>query len=209
MTASTRAGAHAAIPLTILESLRHLDAPADDGAEEFHQELGVKRLGMSGTVAAQIERYRHLAGRGGRVDIEEVAALFRLVGRRADADLVFADAGRRVGRRAVRGVRATALLLRGFPGFARNGLGFLLARRAAGRILDAQMAMDSGSPVAVIGDPPSAAATPNGAGCGFYGSALAEILRSLTDFDGALFHVHCRARGEPVCEWRAAVARTG
>ena len=65
----TRSGAHAAVPLTILESLRHLDAPAD-GGDEYHQELAVKRLGMSGTVAAQIERYRRLAGRGGRVELE-------------------------------------------------------------------------------------------------------------------------------------------
>ena len=207
VTSSNRFGAHAAVPLTILESLRHLDAPIDDGADGYHQELAVKRLGMSGTVAAQIERYRRLAGRGGRVELEEVAALFRLVGRRTDAGLVFADAGRRVGRRAVRGVRTTAVLLRALPGFARNGLGFLLARRAAGRILDAHLAREGGAPGAVITDPPSAAATPNGAGCGFYGSALAEILRSLTDFDGALFHVRCRARGEAVCEWRATAAR--
>src|SRR5262245_60898328 len=156
---------------------------------------------MSTTVAAQIERYRRLASRGGRVELEEVAALFRLVGRRTDAGLVFADAGRRVGKRAVRGV--SAVVIRALPQFARNALGFFLARRAAGRILDARMARDTGSPAAVISEPPSANATPNGAGCGFYGSALAEILRSLTDFDGALFHVKCRARGESVCEWRS------
>jgi len=204
---SPRSGAHAAVPLTILESLRHLDAPADDGGDEFHEELAVKRLGMSDTVAAQIERYRRLASRGGRVELQEVAALFRLVGRRTDAGLVFADAGRRVGRRAVRAVRTRAILLRALPAFARNGLGFLLARRAAVRLLDARMVRDSGLPSAVIDDPPSAAATPNGAGCGFYGSALAEILRALTDFDGALFHVRCRSRGEPACEWLTAQTR--
>ena len=199
-----KTGSHAAVPLTILESLRHLDAPSDDGSDEFHQELSFKRLGMSETVAAQIGRYRRLAGRSGRVEFEEVAALFRLVGRRSDAGLVFADAGRRVGRRVVRGVRTSAVLLRALPRFARNGLGFFLARRAVGRILDAQLVRDSGLPGATISDPPSATATPNGSGCGFYGSALAEILRSLTDFDGALFHVRCRSRGEPVCEWRAS-----
>ena len=191
--------------LTILESLRHLDAPAEDGGpEEFHPELSVKRLGMSETVAAQIERYRRMAARGGRVDFEEVAALFRLVGRRTDAGLVFADAGRRLGRRVVRAVRGRATLLRALPRFARNRLGFLLARGAAGRTLDVRMTRDTRGPGAVIADPPSAAATPNGTGCGFYGSALAEILRELTDFDGALFHVRCRSRGEPVCEWLAS-----
>jgi predicted hydrocarbon binding protein len=203
-----KSGAHAAVPLAILESLRHLDAPAEDGTEEFHQELSFKRLGMSETVAAQIERYRRMAGRGGRVDFEEVAALFRLVGRRSDAGLVFADAGRRVGRRLVRGIRTPTFFLRMLPHFAGNGLGFFLSRRAVARILDAQMARENGLPVAVIRDPPSAAATPNGSGCGFYGSALAETLRAMTDFDGALFHPRCRSRGEPVCEWRAAPSRS-
>ena len=198
-----KSGAHAAVPLAILESLRHLDAPAEDGTEEFHQELSFKRLGMSETVAAQIERYRRMASRGGRVEFEEVAALFRLVGRRSDAGLVFADAGRRVGRRLVRGIRTPTVFLRALP-----PLGFLVARRAVSRVLDAQMAREEGVPGAVIRDPPSAAATPNGVGCGFYGSALAETLRSLTDFDGALFHVRCRARGEHVCEWRAAPSRS-
>ncbi|MSR06083.1 MAG: hypothetical protein EXR93_03295 [Gemmatimonadetes bacterium] len=159
---------------------------------------------MSDTVAAQIERYRRLAARSGRVELEEVAALFRLVGRRTDAGLVFADAGRRVGRRAVRGVRAPALLIRALPAFARNRLGFLLARRAAARILDARLLRDPSIPNAVIDDSPSATATPNGTGCGFYGSALAEILRALTDFDGALFHVRCRSRGESTCEWQGS-----
>jgi predicted hydrocarbon binding protein len=37
--------------------------------------------------------------------------------------------------------------------------------------------------------------------CGFFGAALAELLRTFTDFDGALFHTECRARGATVCRW--------
>ncbi|MBI4420093.1 MAG: hypothetical protein HY560_04640 [Gemmatimonadetes bacterium] len=202
--ASGRSATDAAVPLTILESIQRLDAPVGDGLAEFHPELAVKRLGMSETVAAQIDRYRQLARRSRRVDTEEVAALFRLVGRRSDAGLVFADAGRLAGRRAVQVLGAsTVRTVRSLPAFARNGIGFVLARRAA-RMLEASLQRESGLPSAIIADPPSAAATPGGSGCGFYGSALAEILRALTDFDGALLHLRCRSRGEEVCQWRAA-----
>src|SRR2546423_13270987 len=94
---------HALVPLTILEAIQRLDAPTEDGLEEFHRELAIKRLGMSDTVATQIERFRRLAGRGPGVEMEEAAALFRLAGRRSDAGLVFADAGRRAGRHAIGG----------------------------------------------------------------------------------------------------------
>ena len=175
--------------------------------DEFHRELAVKRLGMSDTVAAQVDRYRRLARRGRRVEAEEVAALFRLVGRRNDAGLVFADAGRRAGRRAVGSIGVPAVsTVRRLPAFVRNGIGFALARRAM-RTLGANLQREAGLPSATIPDPPSAAVTAGGSGCGFYGSAIAEILRALTDFDGAMFHVRCRSRGDEVCQWRAATTR--
>src|SRR2546425_12522510 len=91
--AANRPAVDAMVPLTILDAIRSLDEPVADGLHEFHHELAVKRLGMSETVAVQIDRYRRLARRGRRVEAEEVAALFRLVGRRSDAGLVFAEAG--------------------------------------------------------------------------------------------------------------------
>jgi hypothetical protein len=114
---------------------------------------------------------------------------------------VFANAGRRAGRRAVHAVNGPALLmLRGLPPFARKRLGFAIARRAV-KMFDALLVRDGGRQSATILEPPSALSTVGGAGCGFYGSGMAEILRAVTDFDGALFHVRCRSRGESVCLW--------
>ena len=48
-------------------------------------------------------------------------------------------------------------------------------------------------------------ATPDGAACGFYAAALAELLRHLVDFEGAMDHTSCRARGEERCEWRTTL----
>jgi len=92
----------ALIPLSLLEALRNLDTPVEDGLDELAEEIVVRRLGLSPTVAAQIQRYRQTAERGGTVDLDEVLSVIRLVGRRPDAPLVFADAGRRAARYAAR-----------------------------------------------------------------------------------------------------------
>ncbi|MGH2670585.1 MAG: hypothetical protein ACRDH5_15965, partial [bacterium] len=93
---------HSIVPLAVLEAVKNLDTPVEDGLTEFAEELLVKRLGLSPTVAMQLAEYEQLVRRDARVDAAHVEALLRLVGRRPDADLVFADAGRRAARRAVR-----------------------------------------------------------------------------------------------------------
>src|SRR2546430_827278 len=92
---------HSILPLAVLEAVRNLDTPVEDGLTEFAAELLSKRLGLSPTVAMQLAQYEGLVRRDARVDRAHVEALLRLVGRRPDADLVFADAGRRAARRAV------------------------------------------------------------------------------------------------------------
>src|SRR3989442_270113 len=97
-----RAVGHRMLTLAVLEAVRNLDTPVEDGLAEFADELLVKRLGLSSTVAMQLTQYEALVRRDAGVDAAHVEALLRLVGRRPDADLVFADAGRRAARRAVR-----------------------------------------------------------------------------------------------------------
>src|SRR5436189_129889 len=53
-------------------------------------------------VDAQVQRYGTAAGGEGTVEFDEVVSVLRLVGRRPDAPLVFADAGRRAARYAAR-----------------------------------------------------------------------------------------------------------
>src|SRR5258705_4851114 len=100
----SRAVVHSIVPLAVLEAVRNLDTPVEDGLSEFAEELLVKRLGLSSTVAMQLERYEGLVRRDARVEADQLEALLRLVGRRPDAELVFADAGRRAARRAARRV---------------------------------------------------------------------------------------------------------
>jgi predicted hydrocarbon binding protein len=183
---------HSIVPLTVLEAVKNLDTPVEDGLTEFAEELLVKRLGLSPTVAMQLAEYEQLVRRDARVDGAHVEALLRLVGRRPDADLVFADAGRRAARRAVRRV---------FPPL--RLFGHFAARRAARAVLGADLARERHVPVARVTDPIAINATPDGAACGFYGAAVAELLRLLVGYEGAMLHTACRATGAAACEWRA------
>jgi hypothetical protein len=55
-------------------------------------------------------------------------------------------------------------------------------------------------------DSPSLIAREDGVACRFYTAALAELLRLLANFEGAMIHEACRGRGDRTCRWRAANA---
>ena len=51
---------HSIVPLAVLEAVRNLDTPVEDGLSEFAEELLVKRLGLSRTVQVQLAEYEGL-----------------------------------------------------------------------------------------------------------------------------------------------------
>jgi hypothetical protein len=206
--ATSNAAVHALIPLTVLEALRLQDVPEPDGLDEYHAELATKRFGMSHTVEKQIARYRELAERDQRVPREEVVALLRLAGRRADADLLFADAGRRAGVLAAEHVAGfTQGLRRVLPRFARERLGYRVAGRVLLDVFGVRLGRDGAALVADAELPITCEARADGAACGFLGSAVAAVLRAHTTFDGAVLHEDCCARGAGRCRWRTTVAQ--
>ena len=200
---------HAIVPLALLEALRNLDTPIDDGlAVELAVEAVSKRLGMSHTVAAQIERYREAARKGGLLPLEEVVQVFRLVGRRGDASLVYADAGRRAARLAARRRgRTTRGLGRLLPRSMRRSLGERAAARAAQRVFDLVMVRDQQGLGLRLTDSLATRAGSTGDGCYFYSALLSELLRVTSGFEGAMVHERCLARGNDACQWRAAEAQ--
>lgn len=175
--------------------------------DELAEEIVVRRLGLSPTVAAQIQRYRQAAERGGTVELDEVLSVIRLVGRRPDAPLVFADAGRRAARYAARTRgRSSRTLARMSPkGLARR-ITLRNVARLVRTIFDGEL--DSHSPAVEfrMAGPLSIVAMPGGEACLFYGSAYLELLRGLTGFEDALLHQSCRSRGDEACLWRTATA---
>lgn len=201
-----RAGVPAALPLALLEALRASDVPQPDALDEHPGEMVSKRLGLSRTVEAQIERLERQARRGHSVPGVEFAALQRLVARRPDAGVVFSDAGRRAARRVVREQGGPArTVARVLPGRWRRAIGFRRARQLAAGTFGVRLdghgtaaRAELGQTLAVVTDP--------GPACSFMGSALAELLRLLAGFDGAMIHVSCRARGAEGCAWSASPA---
>jgi hypothetical protein len=190
---SSRCVVHSIVPLAVLEAVKNLDTPVEDGLTEFADELLVKRLGLSDTVQMQLTEFEQLVRKDARVEPSHVEALLRLVGRRPDADLVFADAGRRAARRAVKRMSSITRFF-----------GHAAARRAARAVLGAELGFEQRLPVGRVTDPIAIQATPDGSACGFYSSGFVELLRLLVGYEGAMLHVACRARGGAACEWRAA-----
>ena len=196
--------AHSILPLSVLEAMRVLDSPSDEEVAEYVDELLKKRLGLSGTVAAQIGRYEQVVRKGGSVPHAELEQILRLAGRRTDAALVFAEAGRKAARRALRRLPGSARWsARYLPGPLRRAIGFRAARGAAGDVLDVRLARAQGVVTARLDHRVAVQATEDGAACAFYASALAELLRQLVEFEGGMTHIRCRARGDERCEWRA------
>jgi hypothetical protein len=199
----TPATVPALIPLSLLEAIRNLDTPVEDGLDELAEEIVVRRLGLSPTVAAQIQRYRQAAEKDAGVDLDEAVSVLRLVGRRADAPLAFADAGRRAARYATRvHARPTWTLSGGLSRRIAQRSAAHLARRAFGGELGP---VPDGVQVQMP-EPLSVMALPDGAACDFYGAAYGELLRRVTGFEGAMIHERCRSRGEAACVWRTAAA---
>ncbi len=198
----------ALLPLSLLEAIRNLDTPVEDGLDELAEEIVVRRLGLSPTVAAQIQRYRATAERDGTVELDEVVSRDPAGG---------APAGRAAGVRrrrppggALRGPLARPLGADAGAGVAR---GPCAADRApgggppgpAGSSTASSARRPQGTEVRMT-DPLSILAMPDGAACAFYGSAYGELLRCLTAFEGAMLHERCRARGDEACVWRTAAA---
>ena len=199
---------HAIIPLSLLEAIRNLDTPVEDGLSELAGEMVAKRLGLSPTVAAQIARYQEAARRDGSVPVDEAMSVFRLVDRRPDAELVFADAGRRAARHVVRSTGfPVRTLVASAPAFVGRRVGLRSAAAAARRVLGGELRLIGPLAEARAISPLSAAVASAGQGCGFFGAAFGELLRAQVGFEGAMLHHHCRARGDAACQWRGT--RTG
>ncbi len=197
----------ALIPLSLLEAIRNLDTPVEDGLDELAEEIVVRRLGLSPTVAAQIQRYRQAAERGNPVELEETVSVLRLVGRRGDANLVFADAGRRAARYAARARgRSSRTLAKLSPRSVARRLALRSAARVARTVFGGELRPRSQDVEVRMDAPLSVVALPTGEACVFYGSVYQELLRDLTGFEGALIHERCRSRGEDACLWRTALA---
>jgi len=199
---------NAIVPLALLEAIRNLDTPLDDGLPaELAAEAFSKRLGLSSTVASQIERYREMAEKRTRVPDEEAVQVFRLVGRRPDATLVYADAGRRAARLAARqNGGEPPFFARVLPRSMRRRIGERRAGRALRRTFGIDLAHADDGLSLRLEESLATRSGFEGNGCYFYAALGAELLRVASGFEGSMVHDRCRVRGDEACRWKAADA---
>ncbi|MGI8618194.1 MAG: hypothetical protein ACR2L6_03780 [Gemmatimonadaceae bacterium] len=193
----------ALLPLSLLESVRGADTP-EDAEDEYVHELRNKRLGLSDTVYAEIQRYTDDAKKNRRVGNDKAVAIATLIGRRPDAETVFRAAGKRLAGQMYGSISSSRrAFLRLLPAFIARPLALAGGRRVAKRYLNGSLGRVGGYVMLSVGDSATANTAPRGIGCTFYESSLGELLRLLVDGGGAIEHVRCVGRNEGSCEWRA------
>lgn len=194
----------ALLPLSLLEAVRGVDSPHDDLDTEYVPELRNKRLGLSDTVYAQIQRYSAAVKKSQRAPQEEAVALARLIGRRADAQQVFASAGRILAQQSLESGSAVARhVILVLPSLLARPLALREARRIASRYLNGTIRRVGGSLLLEVPDSVTVDSAPKESGCAYYEAVLRELVQTLVGAPGAVEHVQCVTRGEKVCEWRA------
>jgi predicted hydrocarbon binding protein len=196
---------NAIVPLSLLEAVRSVDIPEGEDIDvEYVQEHRNKRLGLSDTVIAQIRRYKDAMKRNQPIAIHEAAGISRLIGRRPDAESIFTRAGTIVANRIYQLISATRRqIIHLLPGFLARPLAFRQVKKAGEKYLGASVRRVGASIVVGVKESVTFETAPKGIGCLYYESALRELLKLLVNGGGMIDHVHCRERGEDICEWRA------
>lgn len=196
---------NAIVPLSLLEAVRSVDIPEGEDIDvEYVQEHRNKRLGLSDTVIAQIRRYKDAMKRSQAIAIHEASGISRLIARRPDAENIFTRAGTIVANRIYQLISATRRqVIHLLPGFLARPLAFRQVKRAGEKYLGASVRRVGSSIVLGVRESVTYDTSPKGVGCLYYESALRELLKLLVNGGGMIDHVHCRERGEDICEWRA------
>lgn len=201
---ASRNAVDSAVGVELLEALRSTDTPQQRlEAEDFSQSLP-RRLGLSGVIERQIERYARLEEDGEGLAPSDAEDLFRLINRRSDAADVFRRAGRELAGRALeaRGIGSRALSWTGPAALAR-----WMALRASARLA---RRVSPGGSVRTERDPPSlivedclparACGVPDG--CELLTEALDRFLRAYAGSEAPAVHPLCESRADAACVFR-------
>ena len=188
------------LPLALLETVRDQDRPVELLEDEDLSVSMPRRLGLTGIVSTQIQRYEAAVASGARVPVLELTSLLQLVLRRPDAEPILRETGRRVTRlRLGNDAPFIARALRRF-----SSLVFIPIRSAAKRLLRGiagEAIVELAKPL-VVRIRPSYTASLAASACVLYTGALEELITLYMGHPGTIVHHRCTARGDAVCEWR-------
>jgi hypothetical protein len=193
----------AAFPLALLESVRSHDHPGEILEDEDLMVSLPRRLGLTGVVETQIQRYETAQRAGRPVPLSEVMGLFRLVMRRPDAEPILRETGQRIARWNFRRTPGfwTAILRRGPERLALRS-----ARRAALRSLKNLRAgshIEDAKPFTIkVSESVTTRLEDTASACTLFTGMIEEQILLHTGRPHRVAHTRCGSRndGEP-CEW--------
>ncbi|HEX2091439.1 MAG TPA: hypothetical protein VHG28_03515, partial [Longimicrobiaceae bacterium] len=166
------------LPLILFETMRDMDRPEEVLEGEDLTVSLPRRFGLNDVVFTQIHRFREEVRRKRLQGEDEIENLIRLVIRRPDADEIFAEAGRRIARKAWE-ERSGAL--RGMVLRLPTSVALRIARRAAIRLFrqivgEGKLHVSRRRVSIRISHSLTARADPGGAACALYAGAFAELM---------------------------------
>jgi hypothetical protein len=195
----------AAFPLALLEAVRSHDRPGEILEDEDLTVSLPRRLGLTGVVETQIQRYITASRTGRLVPLSEALGLFRLVMRRPDAEPILRETGQRIARWRF---RRTPGMWQGLLHKGPNRLAVRSARRAAVaalKTLHAGTSIDAAKPFAVtVKACITARLEESGPACTMFTGMMEEQLLLYTGKHHRVVHSRCTAHGAPACEWTLA-----
>lgn len=193
---------HADLPLAILESVRQHDRPSEVLEDEDLSASLPRRLGLTGVVDNQIQRYRTARKRGERISGQDMASLLRLVLRRPDGEAILKEAGREVarlhGRKPLYRLAGAARIL---PSAISSRIAKRTVRRLMRRIGGGAALKVTRTPFRVRLNDPITSRDSVGLGCVLYSAAIEEAVQHATGRRPAVQHTECEARGDGSCVW--------
>ncbi len=191
------------IALALLRALRSRDRPDEMLGDEDLQQSLPRRLGLSNVVEKQIDRYSALRGRRRRLEAKELGDLFRLVSRRADAEAVFGEAGRRLAEQELsrRGVGARFALVLSPGSIRRRVLVRALQRMARAISPGGSIQCELHPPTLTLWGSLPATACESAVGCELLSSGFATFARTYLRCECSVHHPLCEGGGEDRCVW--------
>ncbi|MGQ0814442.1 MAG: hypothetical protein ACT4O1_08235 [Gemmatimonadota bacterium] len=197
----------ASLAVTLLEATRSHDRPSEVLEDEDFTESLPRRLGLSGVIDTQINRYESAGRAGRRIPLDEFISLLKLVLRRPDSEPILREAGARIAERQFEKTPDFKIkLVRVLP----RALAFVFVARAARKLIRDITGSDHvdvrGKPlVARLHQPATALLEPAGTACALYGSAFEAIASLYLGKNARVAHSRCVINGGPICQWSSDV----
>jgi predicted hydrocarbon binding protein len=189
------------LPLSILESVRRHDRPTELLEEEDLTASLPRRLGLTGVVETQIQRYHDAVRRRRPVPADDITHLLRLVLRRPDAAAILREAGSDVARRLIRRHPGRLLSRLPLPRSARMAAARRATQRVMRRLAGPATLKVEGSLSVELRDSVGALRGEGGTACVLYSAVIQEIVYQTTGQRLEVHETHCANWGDVSCVW--------